>query len=34
LTKISILFYSKLEMSSYMKVVALDKLDNFHIGRF
>jgi hypothetical protein len=32
LTKISTLFHSKLEMSSYMKVVSLDKLDNFHIG--
>jgi hypothetical protein len=28
------LFHSKLEMPSYMKVVSLDKLDNFHIGRF
>jgi hypothetical protein len=34
LTKISTLFPSKLEMPSYMKVVSLDKLDNFHIGRF
>jgi hypothetical protein len=34
LTKISTLFHSKLEMPSYMKVVSLDKLDNFHIGRF
>jgi hypothetical protein len=34
LTKISTLFQSKLEMPSYMKVVPLDKLDNFHIGRF
>jgi hypothetical protein len=30
----STLFHSKLEMSSYMKVVSLDKLGNFHIGRF
>jgi hypothetical protein len=34
LTKISTLFHSKLEMPSYMKVVSLNKLDNFHIGRF
>jgi hypothetical protein len=34
LTKISTLFHSKLEMPSYMTVVSLDKLDNFHIGRF
>jgi hypothetical protein len=27
-------FHSKLEMPSYMKVVFLDKLNNFHIGRF
>jgi hypothetical protein len=30
----STLFPSKLEMPSYMKVVSLNKLDNFHIGRF
>jgi hypothetical protein len=29
-----ILFHSKFEMPSYMKVVSLKKLDNFHIGRF
>jgi hypothetical protein len=34
LTKISTLFHSKLEMPSYMKFVFLDKLGNFHIGRF
>jgi hypothetical protein len=34
LTKFSTLFHSKLEMPSYMKVVSLEKLDNFHIGRF
>jgi hypothetical protein len=27
-------FHSKFEMPSYMKVVSLEKLDNFHIGRF
>jgi hypothetical protein len=27
-------FHSKFEMPIYMKVVFLDKLDNFHIGRF
>jgi hypothetical protein len=27
-------FHSKFEMPIYMKVVSLDKLDNFHIGRF
>jgi hypothetical protein len=27
-------FHSKFEMPFYMKVVSLDKLDNFHIGRF
>jgi hypothetical protein len=27
-------FHPKIEMSIYMKVVSLDKLDNFHIGRF
>jgi hypothetical protein len=34
LTKISTPFHSKLEMPSFMKVVALNKLDNFHIDRF
>jgi hypothetical protein len=34
LTKISTRFPSKLEMPSYRKVVSLDKLDNFRIGRF
>jgi hypothetical protein len=34
LTKISTLFLSKLEMPSFMKVVSLDELDNFHIGIF
>jgi hypothetical protein len=27
-------FDPKFEMRIYMKVVSLDKLDNFHIGRF
>jgi hypothetical protein len=27
-------FHSKFEMPNYMKVVFVDKLDNFHIGRF
>jgi hypothetical protein len=27
-------FHSKFEMPIYMKVVALNKLDNFHKGRF
>jgi hypothetical protein len=27
-------FHSKFEMPIYMKVVSLDKLDNFLIGRF
>jgi hypothetical protein len=27
-------FLSKLEMPIYKKVVFLEKLDNFHIGRF
>jgi hypothetical protein len=27
-------FLSKFEMPIYMKVVSLDKLDNFHIDRF
>jgi hypothetical protein len=27
-------FYSKFEMPIYMKVVSLNKLDNFHKGRF
>jgi hypothetical protein len=34
LTKIFTFFPSKFEMPIYMKVVSLDKLDNFHIGRF
>jgi hypothetical protein len=34
LTKISTLFHSKLEMTTYIKVVSLNKLDNFYIGRF
>jgi hypothetical protein len=34
LTKFFTLFHSKFEMSFYMKVVSLEKLDNFHIGRF
>jgi hypothetical protein len=34
LTKFFIFFHSKFEMPSYMKVVSLDKLDNFHKGRF
>jgi hypothetical protein len=29
-----ILFHSKFEMPFNMKVVSLEKLDNFHIGRF
>jgi hypothetical protein len=28
------LFHSKFEMRIYMKVVSLNKLDNFHKGRF
>jgi hypothetical protein len=27
-------FHPKFEMPIYMKVVSLDKLDNFHIGEF
>jgi hypothetical protein len=27
-------FHSKFEMSIYMKVVSLNKMDNFHKGRF
>jgi hypothetical protein len=27
-------FHSKFEMPIYIKVAFLDKLDNFHIGRF
>jgi hypothetical protein len=34
LTKFFTFFLSKLEMPIYMKVVFLDKLDNFHVGRF
>jgi hypothetical protein len=34
LTKFFTLFHSKFEMPINMKVVFLDKLDNFHIGRF
>jgi hypothetical protein len=34
LTTYLILFHSKFEMAFYMKVVSLEKLDNFHIGRF
>jgi hypothetical protein len=34
LTKFSTLFHSKFEMLINMKVVSLEKLDNFHIGRF
>jgi hypothetical protein len=34
LTKFFTFFLSKFEMPIYMKVVSLDKLDNFHIGRF
>jgi hypothetical protein len=34
LTTFFILFYYKFEMPFYMKVVFLDKLDKFHIGRF
>jgi hypothetical protein len=33
-TTFFILFHSKFEMPFYMKVVFLDKLDNFHIGRY
>jgi hypothetical protein len=34
LTKFFTLFCSKLEMPVYMKVVFLNKMDNFHKGRF
>jgi hypothetical protein len=34
LTKFFTNFLSKSEMPIYMKVVSLDKLDNFHIARF
>jgi hypothetical protein len=34
LTKFSTLFQSKFEIPSNMKVVSLEKLDNFYIGRF
>jgi hypothetical protein len=34
LTKFFTNFLSKFEMPIYMKVVFLDKLDNFYIGRF
>jgi hypothetical protein len=34
LTKFFTIFLSKFEMSIYMEVASLDKLDNFHIGRF
>jgi hypothetical protein len=34
LTKFFTNFHSKLEMPIYMKVVSLNKLDNFHKGRF
>jgi hypothetical protein len=34
LTTFYIYFLSKFEMPSFMKVVFLEKLDNFHIGRF
>jgi hypothetical protein len=34
LTKFFTNFLSKFEMSIYMKVVSLNKLDNFHIGIF
>jgi hypothetical protein len=34
LTKVFTNFHSKFEMPIYMKVVSLDKLDNFHKGRF
>jgi hypothetical protein len=33
-TKFFTFFHSKFEMPIYMKVVFLDKLDNFYIGRF
>jgi hypothetical protein len=34
LTKFSTLFHSKFKMPPNMKVVSLEKLDNFYIGRF
>jgi hypothetical protein len=34
LSKFFMLFHSKFEMPVYMKVVSLNKLDNFHKGRF
>jgi hypothetical protein len=34
LTTFLVNFLSKFEMPIYMKVVSLDKLDNFRIGRF
>jgi hypothetical protein len=34
LGKFFILFHAKFEMPIYMKVVSLNKLDNFHKGRF
>jgi hypothetical protein len=34
LTKFFTFFHSKFEMPFNMKVVSLEKLDNFHIGRF
>jgi hypothetical protein len=33
LTTFFILLHLKFEMPIYMKVVSLDKLDNFHVGR-
>jgi hypothetical protein len=32
--RVFIFFHSIFEMPIHMKVVSLDKLDNFHIGRF
>jgi hypothetical protein len=32
--QVFMLFHSKFEMPIYMKVVSLNKLDNFHKGRF
>jgi hypothetical protein len=34
LTKFSTLFHSKFEMPFNMKIVSLEKLGIFHIGRF
>jgi hypothetical protein len=34
LSKFFTLFHSKFEMPTCMKVVSLNKLDNFHEGRF